>query len=165
MAQAATVQGGVRLGSGEGRAFWLLNDRHTFKATADDTGGALTVAELTAASEISPPPHVHRQNDECFYVIEGTFEFTLAGDAFVAGPGGFVLLPKGIVHSHRAAGGPARALVIQSPGGVERFIEAAGRPVAVSATPPPPPSLSDFQRIVAVAHAHGIDVPGAILET
>jgi quercetin dioxygenase-like cupin family protein len=161
VAQTSTVQGGVNLGSGEGQSFWLLNDRHTFKATADDTGGAFTVAELTAASEISPPPHVHRHNDECFYVLEGRFEFTLAGQAFSAGPGGFVLLPKGIVHSHRADGGPARALVIQSPAGVERFIEAAGQPATDRSTPPPPPSLPDFQRIVAVARAHDIEVPGA----
>ena len=122
MSQASLTQGGVHVGRGKGNSFWLLTDLHTFKVVGDDTNGAFTVAELTAGPELGPPPHIHRNSDESFYVLEGTFDFSLAGQAFSAGPGAFVYLPKGIVHTHRAGGGaPARALVIQSPAGVERF--------------------------------------------
>ena len=44
----------------------------------DDTNGAFTVAELTAGAELGPPPHIHRHNDESFYILEGTFDFSLA---------------------------------------------------------------------------------------
>src|SRR5205814_10309474 len=54
--------------------------------------------------ELGPPPHIHRHHDESFYVLDGTFEFSLAGRAFTAGPGSFVHLPKGVVHTHRAGG-------------------------------------------------------------
>ena len=57
---------------GEGRSFWLLRDRHTFKVTGDETNGAFTVAELTADAELGPPPHVHLHADESFYVLEGS---------------------------------------------------------------------------------------------
>src|SRR5438477_9880920 len=128
MSQPSLAQGGVHLGKGEGRAFWLLTDLHTFKIVGDDTNGALTVAELTAGPELGPPPHIHRNNDESFYILEGTFDFSLAGQAFSAGAGAFVYLPRGVVHTHRAGGGAsARALVIQSPAGVERFIGGAGK--------------------------------------
>jgi len=154
------MQGGLHLNKGEGKSFWLLTDLHTFKVVSSDTGGAFTVAELTAGPEMGPPPHIHRNNDETFYVLEGTFDFSLAGQAFSAGPGAFVYLPRGVVHTHSAGGGkPAKALVVQTPAGVERFIEEAGKPASDPSRRPAPPEMSELQRIVAIAQKHGIDVP------
>ena len=161
MSNSPLAQGGVHLGPGQGTSYWLLTDLHTFKVVGDDTGGSMAIAELTAGPEMGPPPHLHRYADECFYVLEGLFEFSLAGQVFTAGPGSFVHLPKGVVHNHRAGGGaPARALVIQSPAGVEHFIEEAGKPAPDLAARPLPPELPELARIVSVAAAHGIDVPG-----
>jgi quercetin dioxygenase-like cupin family protein len=156
------TQGGVHLGRGEGKSFWLLTDLFTFKVVGDDTNGTLTVAELTAGPELGPPPHLHRHSDENFYVLEGTFDFSLAGRPFTGGPGAFVHLPKGVVHTHRAGGGvSARALVMQSPAGVERFIEEAGKLATDPSVRPAPPGLSELARIVAIAQKHGIEVPPA----
>jgi quercetin dioxygenase-like cupin family protein len=153
-------QGGVHLDRGEGNSYWLLTDLHTFKVVGEETNGAFTVAELTAGPELGPPPHIHRNNDESFYILEGTFEFSLAGQPFTADAGAFVHLPKGVVHTHRAGGGkPARALVIQSPAGVERFIAEAGKRATDPSVRPAPPELPELQRIVAIAQKHGIEVP------
>jgi quercetin dioxygenase-like cupin family protein len=147
---------------GEGRSFWLLRDRHTFKITGDETNGAFTVAELTADAELGPPPHVHLHADESFYVLEGTFEFSLAGEAFSAAAGAFVHLPRGVVHTHRAGGGAsARALVMQHPAGVEAFIAEAGAPSPDPSALPAAPTLEELGRIVAIAVKHGIEVPTA----
>jgi len=152
----------VHLPKGAGRSFWLLTDLHTFKVGAGETQGAFTIAELTAGPELGPPPHVHHHHDESFYVLEGALEFSLAGQPFTAGPGDFVYLPKGVVHTHRAGGGaPAKALVMQSPSGVERFIEEAGTPARDRSTPPAPPAPAELDAIVAIARKHGIDVPPA----
>ena len=148
------------IAKGEGTSFWLLADLHTFKVVGADTGGAFTVAELTADPEMGPPPHIHRQADETFYILEGTFDFMLAGREFSAGAGAFVYLKGGVVHTHRAGGGkPAKALVMQAPAGVEKFIEEAGKPAAHPNARPSPPDMSELQRIVAIAQRHGIDVP------
>jgi quercetin dioxygenase-like cupin family protein len=160
MSQRSLVQGAVHLGKGEGKSFWLLTDLHTFKLVGDDTDGAYTVAELVAGPELGPPPHIHRDHDESFYILEGRFDFSLAGQEFTALAGAFVHLPKGVVHTHRAGGGAsARALVIQSPAGVERFIEEAGTPATDPSTRPAPPATTELERIVAIARKHGIDVP------
>jgi len=160
VSQPSLTQGGVHLGKGQGSSFWLLSDLFTFKVTGADTGGAFSVAEVNAGPELGPPPHIHRDCDESFYILEGTFDFSLAGRAFSAGGGEFVHLPKGVVHTHRAGGGAsARALVIQSPAGVERFIEEAGKPATDLSARPAPPELSELQRIVAIAQKHRIDVP------
>src|SRR5436309_12661685 len=156
------THGGVHLGRGEGKSFWLLTDLHTFKVVGDDTNGAFTVAELSAGPELGPPPHIHRNHDESFYILEGTFDFSLAGEAFSARPGAFVYLPRGVVHTHRAGGGaPARAVVIQSPSGVERFIEEAGKPATNPNARPAPPAMSELEKIVAIAQKHGIELPPA----
>ena len=150
MAQPSLTQGGIHLGPGHGKSFWLLTDLHTFKAVGADTNGAFTVAELNAGPELGPPPHIHRHAGETFYILEGSFEFSLAGKPFTAGAGSFVHLPKGIVHTHRAGGGaPAKALVIQSPSGIERFIEEAGRPAPDISARPSPPELPELARIVS----------------
>ena len=160
--QPALRQGAVHLGKGEGKAFWLLTDLFIFKVAGAETHGAISVAEVTAGPEMGPPPHIHRDSDESFYVMEGTFDFSLAGEAFSAGAGAFVHLPKGVVHTHRAGGGaPARALVIQSPAGVEHFIEEAGTPAIDPSRRPAPPAMSELMRIVGIAQKHGIDVPPA----
>ena len=148
------------LGRGDGKSYWLLTDLHTFKVVGDDTNGALAIAELTAGPDMGPPPHFHRNADECFYILEGMFDFSLEGRPFSAGPGTFVHLPKGKLHTHRAGGGKsARALVIQSPAGVERFIAEAGQPAPDPTAMPAPPGPADFQRIVAIAKKYGIEVP------
>ena len=154
------AHGGITLGAGEGKSFWLLTDLFTFKVVGDDTNGAYSVAEVTAGPELGPPPHIHRRADESFYILEGTFDFTLAGQAFSATAGSFVHLPKGVVHTHRAGGGrPAKAIVIQSPAGVERFIEEAGKRATDPSARPAPPEMSELQRIVAIALQHDIEVP------
>jgi quercetin dioxygenase-like cupin family protein len=156
MAQAVT------LGTGEGKSYWLLTSLFTFKVTAAETNGALAIAELEADPALGPPPHIHRDADESFYILEGTFDFSLDGRPFSAGAGSFVQLPRGVVHTHSAGGGtPARALVIQSPAGVERFIAEAGSVATDPSRRPAPPDPAALGRIVAVAAKHGIDVPTA----
>ena len=150
----------MHVSASEGKSFWLTTDRHTFKLTGADTNGALTLIEVTARPEFGPPPHIHHRQDECFYILEGAFEFTADGRTFTAGAGSVVHLARGRVHTHRAAGtAPARALALYTPAGVERFIEEAGTPVADSSVVPAPPALADLERIVAIAGKHGIEVP------
>lgn len=146
--------------AGEGRSFWLATDLHVFKAVGEETGGAFALSELTVRPEFGPPPHVHQREDESFYVLEGEFQFLDGDRAFTAGAGSFVHLPKGRLHAHLAAGdAPARALVLVTPAGVEKFIEEAGRPATGDPTPPPPPEMPELERIVAVAQKYGIEVP------
>ncbi len=160
MSDSSLPQGGVHLEKGKGRSFWLLTDLHTFKVVGEDTNGAFALAELTAGPELGPPPHIHHKADESFYILEGIFDFSLAGQAFSAAAGSFVYLPKGVVHTHRAGGGaPAKAIVVQTPAGVERFIEEAGREATDLSQRPAPPAPADFARIVAIAQKHGIEVP------
>lgn len=160
MQESSTDQGSIRLHPGEGGSFWLTTDLHTFKAVGEDTGGSFAISELTARPEFGPPPHIHHREDESFYILEGEFEFMDDGRTFTAGAGSFVYLPKGRLHMHRAAGdAPARALVLMTPAGVEKFIQEAGEPATDTSSAPPPPEMPEIQRIVEIAQGYGIEVP------
>lgn len=160
MQERSTDRGTTRLHPGQGGSFWLATDLHTFKATAEDTGGAFALSELTAQPVFGPPPHIHHREDESYYILEGEFEFMNDGHTFTAEVGSFVHLPKGRLHIHRATGdAPARALVLVTPAGVEKFIQEAGEPATDTSSAPPPPEMPELQRIVEIAQGYGIEVP------
>jgi mannose-6-phosphate isomerase-like protein (cupin superfamily) len=89
------------------------------KASRPCTGGALSVFETRI--EAGPPLHVHDREDECFYVLDGALSILCGHDAFAAAAGSFVFLPRGRPHRFRAAGPPARLLLIAVPGGIENY--------------------------------------------
>ena len=112
----------------------------TVRAHAEETGGALEVYEVgvpdpRAGLGAGPPPHVHREHEETFYVLEGEFEFFVGDDQTAAPPGTLIVVPRGIPHNFRGTPG-SRLLVVATPGGLAGFFEelaaghAAGRPDA-----------------------------------
>jgi len=71
-----------------------------------------------------PPLHVHRHEDETFYVLEGTPTFRLGDTRIVAGPGDFVNIPKGTLHCFRNfSDGLVKMILTFTPAGIERFFE------------------------------------------
>ncbi|HET6682217.1 MAG TPA: hypothetical protein VFG75_00840, partial [Gaiella sp.] len=56
---------------GEGEATWFLNSRMVVRAGADATGGAYGLVESWIPAGFSPPLHLHRREDEAFFVLEG----------------------------------------------------------------------------------------------
>jgi mannose-6-phosphate isomerase-like protein (cupin superfamily) len=92
-----------------------------------DTGGSFALAEFSG-TQGGPwtVPHLHRGFEESFYVLDGSFAFTV-GDAEVeASPGSFVLVPRGTPHTIHASDGGGRFLTIMAPGGNEEMFFALG---------------------------------------
>ncbi len=100
----------------------------TFKARRDQTGGALTAFVSTAAPGEGPPLHLHANEDEVLYVLEGRLRVRLESAFHTAPAGSFVFFPRGVPHSWQNSGDePARLLVLFTPAapGMERFFERA----------------------------------------
>jgi mannose-6-phosphate isomerase-like protein (cupin superfamily) len=131
-------------GPGEGRTVDVFGTPYTFKTVATDAGGAYTLVEQTLIG--APPPlHVHDREEEAFYVLDGDLVVHVSDDRLTAGPGTFVLVPRGIPHTFRAAGDAApRFLVIASPAGIDRmFAEIADR-FPASDGPPDPAGFAEL---------------------
>jgi len=111
----------------DGERIPMRGNTVTLKATAAQTGGALTFTEVEATPGGGPPLHVHANEDEWFYVLEGSFDIVLGDEVVRAGPGDFAFVPRGTHHRFANAGqGTARILAALTPGGLEDFFRAAG---------------------------------------
>jgi quercetin dioxygenase-like cupin family protein len=115
--------------AGEGPSAWVVGDTYTFKATAEQTGGAFALIEASIPPGSGPPPHTHTREDEAFYLLDGALEITAGEQTTLARPGDFVYLPRGLVHCFRnPTVGAARALILVTPAGFERFFQEVGMP-------------------------------------
>jgi mannose-6-phosphate isomerase-like protein (cupin superfamily) len=67
--------------------------------------------------------HVHADEDDAFYILDGEMTFTFGGEEAVATPGTFVLVPPGVEHGFRNdRAEPVRMLNIHAPAGFDRRI-------------------------------------------
>ncbi|MEW6144256.1 MAG: cupin domain-containing protein [Thermodesulfobacteriota bacterium] len=133
---------------------------YKYLATGEDTGGAYSLFEaLVPPKDPGPPPHIHRNEDEAFYVLKGRFTIFSGDEEFRAEPGDFISLPRGISHSFRSDSDEAgRLLVIVSPSGFEKFFDAVGEPVTDDTKFPPPPSEEHIRKIIEEAPKFGIQL-------
>jgi mannose-6-phosphate isomerase-like protein (cupin superfamily) len=121
---------------GEGHVVELGPIRMTVKEDGSRTRGTLAVIEFEAPGVFpSPVPHVHRNHEEGFYILEGELEFTVGTEKIVAPAGTFVMVPIGVPHTFgNARSEPVRFVATMSPDFYVRYFEeiaplfAAGRP-------------------------------------
>jgi len=149
---------GTSVSSRQEDAFWWQGGLYRMKARAADTGGALGLVETELYRGFGPPLHVHRREDEAFYVIEGEVRFRLAEEEFVGGPGTWVWGPRGVPHTFKVESEAARALILVTPGGFEAMFEVGGVPVSES--PEPPVQEYDPAHTVAISAQFGFEVVG-----
>ncbi len=91
----------------------------------DMTEAAYTVMiGAMPAGDQGPPLHIHPYTEEAFYIAEGELTFQLGDQEVVTGPGAFVFVPRGVVHTAWNSGpGPMRGLLLLSPGGAEHVLQ------------------------------------------
>lgn len=117
-------QGGVLVAAGAAKVTDVFGIRVDILLTGNDTNGQFSQYEMIVPPGAGAPPHVHEQDDETFFVIDGDFEF-LCGDQVHRGSAGTsVFLPRHIPHTFRNVGDAAgRILATATPAGHEFFFE------------------------------------------
>lgn len=70
---------------------WLAQQQAT-------TDGAFTLAEFTGGQGSWTVPHIHREMEESFFVLAGEFTFAVGEQEIAAGPGAYILVPRGTRH-------------------------------------------------------------------
>lgn len=72
----------------------ILGQTYVPKVMSDDSFG--WHANLPVGTFV--PPHIHPNQDEFIYVLEGRFDLLLDGEEIFAEPGDLIRLPRGIPH-------------------------------------------------------------------
>jgi mannose-6-phosphate isomerase-like protein (cupin superfamily) len=89
--------------------------------TADTPRFTFGIIEIAAGRELEA--HVHLDEDDAFYMLEGELTFVFDDRRVSAPPGTFVLVPPGVRHGFRNdQARPARFLNIHAPAGFDRRI-------------------------------------------
>lgn len=123
------------------------------------TGGAFEVMQFVVPPEAGPPPHIHRREDECFYIVNGEFELTLGERTLRARAGDCVHLPREQPHSFRnVCGEQATFLCWVMPANLAGFFEAFARPWPADQAMPAPVEPADVERLMAAAAKYQIDI-------
>ena len=142
----------------EGQTVAVVGDVYRFMATGDDTDGKYAMFEACVSPGGGPPPHIHRREEESFYVLEGEITFQVGDDRFVAKAGTFANMPVGSLHSFRNDTDKlARMIISVAPAGLEKMFLEVGQPVAFGQQARSP-SKAEIDKLLAVAPSYGIEI-------
>lgn len=145
----------------EGPAFLTVGVLARMKVTGAQTGGAFALVDEWCPPGYETPLHVHRYEDETYYVLDGKVTIFCGNSRIQAEPGTCVFGPRDIAHGFRIVGTePARILIVANPSGFENFLQEMGEPATGNTLMPDAPP--DVERLQAVAAKYGIEVLGPL---
>lgn len=140
------------------RSIWLLRDHLTPLLSPEHTGGALALAITECHPGDGPPPHVHRREDEGFFILEGEMTFLRDDRQWRAMPGAFVWGPRDVVHAFRNSGNqPAKMVLFVAPTDFLSFAMTLAEP-SVGFNQPPDLTPAKIGRLKQVAPTYGIEM-------
>src|ERR1700683_2476397 len=114
-------------GPGQGPAYGFHGSAVVIKASGEQTLGQLSVMECIYPAGLSVHRHVHDGEDEMFYLLAGEITGFCEEQDWTAAAGSFVFVPRDHAHGFTVTGaGPARALVVTGPPGLDGQIAARG---------------------------------------
>jgi quercetin dioxygenase-like cupin family protein len=150
--------------SGRTQPLWFVNNLVHVLVDGDAGDGALALLDERGRQGDMPPLHVHRRDDETFYVLEGELTLFVADERIVLGPGEAALAPRDVPHSYRVESEEARWLVIGTPAGFDAFVREVAEPAPADELPPPgrPFDPAALSRAAAKAGIKILGPPGAL---
>ncbi len=114
----------VHVSSDKGKQWNVFGVKIVGKILSEDTDGKYSVIETETPPIGGPPKHVHKNEDELFYVIKGTYEFYCGDKTIIAKKGDMVRLPRGIPHHFKNIDSvPGVTMNVITPGGFESFFD------------------------------------------
>lgn len=155
-----TTTSSYRLAAGEGLAdVWWKTGRVTVKASAAETGGRLAQLVVEGPRGDATPMHVHRSDDELFYVLDGELTVLIDGERIDLAPGDFALALHGANHAYIVRSERARFITTITPGGLEELFVSQGVPVSTG-EPPSEEVMPPLDEMIRIFAAQGCDITG-----
>ncbi|HZO62815.1 MAG TPA: quercetin 2,3-dioxygenase [Gaiellaceae bacterium] len=140
-------------------SIWFIDNLARVRVGREESNGTLAIVELEGRRGDMPPLHVHRREDEAFYVLEGELSLHTPDGSLTLRRGEAAFAPKDVPHVYRVESETARWLGITTPGGFDDFVREIGEP-APDETLPPEGRRHDPARLAEIAGRHGIELLG-----
>lgn len=117
----------------------------TYRMTGQDSEGANALMEVTLRPQnLFAPPHIHDNEDEWFYILEGTCQALVGDHIQELHAGNTAFIPKGTVHTLvNQSEEPVRFLMGVTPAGMEPFFAEIAT-VLPNSPPLPAAAFEDF---------------------
>lgn len=130
--------------------------------SAKDSGGAMGIIDITLPKGVEPPLHVHKNEDEIFYLLEGNIKFQIGERVIEAKPGDAVFAPRMVPHHFVIEDQQARFLNIMTPGNLldyfTEFSEPSQQELKVKLPQGPPPAEAIAHMVLRLEEAYGISL-------
>lgn len=143
-----------------GEPLWWLGSLTVVRARSVDTGGQMSILDVTDPPDGEAPLHVHHNEDESFWLLEGSATFEVGGETFEAKVGDYVFGPRGIPHRYTPGPDGCRMLFILQPGGMEEMVREMSEPATARTLPPPSDDEPDYEALMAIAQRYGGEILG-----
>jgi quercetin dioxygenase-like cupin family protein len=144
--------------AGQGEARWWFAGLAEIKAAAEDTGGLLTIVEVTEPPGAEAPLHVHHREDEGFWILEGEVTLYVGDERIEASAGDFAWGPRDIPHRYTVGPSGCRMLFICTPGGFEGLVREMSVPAETRTLPPVSDEEPDMEMVATVARKYGAEL-------
>ncbi len=139
---------------------WWFGALAEIKLTGAESGGAMTVVEVTEPPGAEAPLHVHHREDEAFVVLDGEVTLEVGGASVVARAGDVGYGPRDVPHRYTVGPDGCRMLFVCTPAGFEGLVRDMSEPAPERALPPPSRDEPDYERVGAIAADYGCELLG-----
>ena len=145
----------------EARAILLgPGDIYTLLATSAETDGDYIALEALVPPDGGPPLHIHHDQIETFYILEGEMEMTLGDHVYEAKAGDFVHVSKGTPHRFLNLSRTTTKMVFTfvPAGDIEEFFRESFKEITDRHPLLEPLTDAFIQRMVEAADRHDIEI-------
>lgn len=133
----------------EGETHPVMGDPMRFIMTAADSGGTYAICEQIVRPGNGAPPHIHHNEEEAFFILEGKFDILIGSETKRLAQGDFMHVARGHVRGFTNVGdADGRLLILHVPGSASAFYIGMGKL-------PFPPDLKDIK---ALGDRYGIEI-------
>ena len=128
----------------------FLGNPYRIHVDGETSSRGYCLVEAECPQGTMPPLHVHRDDDEAFYVLEGSLTLFVGDGEVEVGAGECAFARRSIPHTYRVESETARWLAIGSPAGFDEFV----REVAEAGEAVGP------EKLTAISARYGIEILG-----
>lgn len=117
-------------------SIWFNGHRFSFLLDINQTEGAFTLIYCYLRKGGEPPAHLHRNEQETFYILNGEIRYYIGEKTFIAKEGDVVSIPKDVPHLFKLVTETAKAILLITPSGLETFFKEFSIPAQSLELPP-----------------------------